>query len=567
VEDPAILSRLPEESRGKVLQLDLKAQGLTDFGELQPRGFGCNPSPALELFFDGKPMTLARWPNQGFVQTGKVHDVAELAESSGRGSEKGAVFEYEGDRPARWLQARDLWLYGYWRWQWADGTLPVVSIDPQTRQIKTAQSSVYGVASGMPYYAFNLLEELDVPGEWYLDRASGVLYFYPPADPAGATVQLSLLSSPLVQMDQTSHVTFEGLVLELGRTDGVVINGGDYCLVAGCVLRQLEGTGVVIHGGANHGVLGCDLHTLGRGGVAVAGGDRKTLTPGGHFVENCHVHDFSRLDRTYTPAVWMDGVGNRIAHNLFHDTPCHAMRIEGNDDVIELNEIHHVVLESDDQGGLDMFGNPTYRGNVLRYNFWHDIGTPTPTPCGQAGIRLDDAISGTLVYGNVFYRCSSVLFGGVQIHGGKENVVDNNLFIDCQYALSFSPWGADRWKSFLSSEGVVKAMTQDVDISQPPYRDRYPALAHLAENPDVNMVWRNLVYHCGGFLTRDRGIQDLMDNYVTSEDPGFVDLEHGNFQLKPDAPVYDRIGFQPIPFEEIGPYLDELRASWPVVED
>jgi hypothetical protein len=180
---------------------------------------------------------------------------------------------------------------------------------------------------------------------------------------------------------------------------------------------------------------------------------------------------------------------------------------------------------------------------------------------------LDDAISGTLVYGNVFYRCSSVLFGGVQIHGGKENVVDNNLFIDCQYALSFSPWGADRWKSFLSSEGVVKAMTQDVDISQPPYRDRYPALAHLAENPDVNMVWRNLVYHCGGFLTRDRGIQDLMDNYVTSEDPGFVDLEHGNFQLKPDAPVYDRIGFQPIPFEEIGPYLDELRASWPVVED
>ncbi|MBM4045739.1 MAG: right-handed parallel beta-helix repeat-containing protein, partial [Planctomycetes bacterium] len=286
----------------------------------------------------------------------------------------------------------------------------------------------------------------------------------------------------------------------------------------------------------------------------VKGGDRKTLTPGGHFVENCHIHDFSRLDRTYTPAVWMDGVGNRIAHNLFHDSPGHAIRLEGNDHAIEFNEIHHVVTETDDQGGLDIWFNPTYRGNVMRFNFWHDIGNGGEF--SQAGIRLDDAISGVHIYGNVFWRCSNGHFGGLQIHGGKENVVENNLFADCKYAVSFSGWGEKRWKEFLASDATVKAL-QAVDAANPPYSTRYPALARLAERADVNLISRNLVFNCGEFLTRDRGLQDLMDSHLTSQDPGFVDAPRGNFQLKPThlAPI----GFQPIPFDEIGTYQDGLR--------
>ena len=165
---------------------------------------------------------------------------------------------------------------------------------------------------------------------------------------------------------------------------------------------------------------------------------------------------------------------------------------EGNDHVIELNEVHHVVTETDDQGGLDMFFNPTYRGNVIRWNYWHDIGNDRP--CGQAGVRLDDSISGTLVYGNIFQRCSRAQFGGVQIHGGKENIVDNNVFLDCPIAVSFSPWGESRWKSFLAGDRVVSATTRSVNIHEPPYSTRYPALARLAENPNVNMVWRSVTF-------------------------------------------------------------------------
>lgn len=53
VTDPATLQRLDPVARGKVLQVDLKAQGLTDYGQMRPRGFGRPMDPAgLELLFD-----------------------------------------------------------------------------------------------------------------------------------------------------------------------------------------------------------------------------------------------------------------------------------------------------------------------------------------------------------------------------------------------------------------------------------------------------------------------------------------------------------------------------------
>jgi hypothetical protein len=172
-------------------------------------------------------------------------------------------------------------------------------------------------------------------------------------------------------------------------------------------------------------VFGCTMNTLGCGGARVAGGDRRTLTAGHHFVENCTVFDISRLKRTYTPAVHLDGCGNRIAHNLFEKMPSSALRIEGNDHLIELNLIRHVVQESDDQGGLDMFGNPLYRGVVIRWNRWSDIRGGTHN--GAAGVRLDDMISGVAVHGNIFEPLRHRPLRRVQIHGGKENLVDGNL--------------------------------------------------------------------------------------------------------------------------------------------
>jgi hypothetical protein len=324
-------------------------------------------------------------------------------------------------------------------------------------------------------------------------------------------------------------------------------------------VRKSGGNGIDIQGGTGNGVVSCDIYSMGRGGILIRGGDRKTLAPGGHFVANCDIHHLSRIDHTYTPAVVVDGVGNRVTHSRMHDINSSALRINGNDHVIEYNEVHDVLLESDDQGGADMFGNPTFRGNVYRYNYWHHIGnwrgTGEVLSCGHAGIRLDDAICGTHIQGNVFYKCSGgqAGFGGVQIHGGKENVVENNIFAECAAAISFSPWGEKRWNEFISKS------LESPEIDPALYQARYPELAHLAENPDANTVRKNLIWKCGKFLLRDSGKNIATDNTITDDAGYFANAASGDFAVAATAQA--PAGFEAIPFGKIGVYADEWRKD------
>jgi hypothetical protein len=56
----------------------------------------------------------------------------------------------------------------------------------------------------------------------------------------------------------------------------------------------------------------------------------------------------------------------------------------------------------------------------------------------------------------------------------------------------------------------------------------------------------------------------MMDNVAFGDDPGFAAPHELDFELPPDSPLYRRFGFHPIPFDEIGLYPDEHRATWPV---
>ena len=556
VTDESLLKRLPAESRAKVMQVGLHAGGVTNLLPLKLGGFasghGFKTHPAHELFYNGQALQLARGPNEGFLRIADVV-VKDGTKGYDREGSKVGEFTYTGDLPARWAGEPDLLLYGYWFWDWADSYERVASIDVPQRRITLAKPyHNYGYSIHAPFYAINALPELDTPGEWYLDRASGSLLLYPPSDPNTAVVELSLFHRPMVAADNLSHVRFQELTWELGSADAIHLRGGDHVLFAGCTVRRFAGNGIEIHGGTEHGILSCDIYSLGRGGTIVSGGDRKTLTPGRHFIENCDIHSLSRIDHTYTPAVILSGVGNRIAHNRFHDVLSSALRVGGNDHLIEFNEIFEVVLESDDQGGADMYGNATYRGNVFRYNHWHHIGNwhgeGEEPKCGQAGIRLDDAISGTLVYGNIFERCSAgkLGFGGVQIHGGKDNIVDNNVFIDCAAAVSFSAWPEKRWREF------VQSALESREIDQALYLERYPELAQLSSHANTNHIWRNVTLRCDEMFRRAPRSVEALENAALGEEKVRRDKR---------GLVVERVGFAPIPAEEIGLYRDAFRPD------
>ena len=560
VTDNDILRRLPVESRGKVRQCNLKALDIDDYGRLEVRGFAQPPSPpTLELFVDGVAMTLSRWPNKGFV------GIRKLIKAGSKSAGELSVFEYESDRHECWTEASDGWLFGYFHFLWADATVKIGKIDLSTRTLITAEPYQYGgrgmsTGQGIQYYAFNLLEEIDTPGEWYLERKTGMLYLYPLSKLSTSIVEIGMLPAPMIIMDEVSHVRFDGLVFDLARYNGIVVTDCSNCLWTGCTVSRMAGNGIMIHGGKENRLIGCDIHTIGRRATEIFGGDRATLTPGAHLVENCRIYNFGRIDRTYTPAIQLEGVGHRVAHNLMYNGPSSAMRIEGNDHLIEFNEVHSMVQESDDQGAMELFRNPTYRGVIFRHNYFHNIGkTGSETAVhGQAAIRFDDAISGMLVYGNVFYRCANGNFGAVQMNGGRDNLIDNNIFIDCKQGIS-GGWyrGNGVWTSL--REGQKPAFFFQNEL----YLSRYPDIATMLDDPGINCLWRNIFYRCGTVATRTANIE-MFQNGVFQEDSGFVDVKNRNFNLRDDARVFETMCFKPVPFDQIGLYESASRATWPV---
>ena len=206
-------------------------------------------------------------------------------------------------------------------------------------------------------------------------------------------------------------------------------------MIQACTVRNLRKKGIRVDGGFAHRVCDCDIYDTGNGGLTLAGGDRKTLTPGRHEALNNHIWRFSRASAHSAYGLTFGGVGCRAAHNLIHDAPHQAVFVGGNDHVFELNEVHHVCTETDDCGALYKGRNPSCRGNVIRFNYWHDIGSPMGH--GNAAVYFDDGDGGDLVLGNVFVRCGEPgrgSFGTVFSHGGHDIRAENNIFVDCKRA-------------------------------------------------------------------------------------------------------------------------------------
>jgi hypothetical protein len=226
----------------------------------------------------------------------------------------------------------------------------LASIDLERKLLVTAPpQGLYGFRKGQRFYFLNILDELDEPGEWFLDRAALRLYLWPSQSLDNPRrlpeVLLSVSGSPLVTFQDLSHVTFHGFTLEATRGSAVEIQGGTGSRISKCVIRNIGNYGVTIRHGSNHGVVGCTVFDTGDGGVMLEAGDRQTLTPAGHFVEGCHFSGQGRWSKCYVPAVLMNGVGLRASRNLIHDHPHCAILFNGNDHLVELNEIHHIALE------------------------------------------------------------------------------------------------------------------------------------------------------------------------------------------------------------------------------
>ena len=575
VESGPAFSRLAVAAAGHVFWTDLRGQGISP---VPPAGASTASLPArvagLDLFCCDRPMRLACWPNDGW---------AKIAGAS-RG-QKGDRFTYEGDRPRRWRDTADAWVNGYWTWDWAESYVKVGGVLPASREIVTLPPyGVYGYTAGRRWQVVNLLEELDQPGEWCIDRRSGALYFWPPVELREGMVRAATTEAPLISIRGASDVTVRGVTLECSLGTGVEIIGGARNQVVGCTLRNLGGWGAWIgnglggdepyrysdvlwqrDGGERNGVSACDLYNLGAGGIMLAGGDRKLLVPSRNYASNNDIHDFGLWNRTYRPGISMDGVGLRAANNAIWNAPHQAIFVNGNDCEIEFNDVHDVCRETGDAGAFYMGRDWAQRGNVVRYNRFHDLRAGAMP--GQSGftevmaVYLDDWMSGVTVFGNLFVRAGRA----VMIGGGRDNVVENNVFVDCSPAMHVDARGLS-WARYYfdGTENTLFDRLKVVNHTRPPYSTRYPSLVTLLSDEPAqakgNRVVRNVciggkwVEFLDGMSEQSAGFSD---NLVGGS-PVFVDAAHGDFRILQGSRVRDT-GFQPIPVERMGLINDAER--------
>ena len=619
-QNPSILNRLTKEARQYVVEINLTAAGLHEFGTLNQYGHGLPVVPAtLELFFNGNPMTLARYPNKGAIKIGKVLDKGSVPRIGDK-TNRGAQFNYTDERHKKWVNAKDIWIQGTLNYGFADDFNPIASIDTQKAVVKLEKPHLYGVASGrdfQEYIAINILEELDEPGEWYLDRTTGLLYFWPPADMSNADIQISMLEDPIISLEGVDHFQLKNITVECGRGIGIYIERSSYTLVAGCTVRNVGTSGIFMGQGAiandenssiddyagtpqsrqigsyqnqlytntvwnrqaghHNGILSCDVYNTGSGGICLSGGDKKTLQSGNSYVENCKIYNYTRRNKFTWAGIRVDGCGNRVSHNEIFNSDWHGIFVMGNDHVFEYNYIHDVTLNSDDTSPWYIGRNPSDRGNIVRFNFFDHCGNRNRM---NMGIYCDDSSGDVYVYGNVFNDMLTehgVLFSNTGWNlVMKNNIIINPMSYTAVNSAHYYTWAAGIAKDMFGEKGLIrKRLEKEIDFRSPPYSTRYPSLLPYLDVIEENKEWQgmrsrgNIVEQnliVGGpeepvkLMGGQYAQTDTRNNWVTKEDPGFVDSGNRNFLLKKDAKVFEMIpGFQPIPFDRMGLYKDLYR--------
>jgi len=607
VNDKSVLDRFVPEARGKVLVCDLSKYFSKPFGQFKNKYRGAPVAPWL--YMNDKPMMIARYPNEsnGWAEFSKAVDTGlpkqDSTDPSLRKPRPGS-FVFEDDRPARWNIDDGVWLLGYWTHDWFEEVIKVASYDKEKKVITLAEPHVYGVAGGTwgaakrRFYALNLLDELDSPGEWYLDRTKMLLYFYPPEKMENSKIVLATLTKPMVKMNGTKNLKFIGINFEYSHSDGIVMQNAAEIEIAGCTVANLAGNGIVLDGISNI-IKSCDIYNLGQGGISLNGGDRKLLVSANNLAVNNHIHHYGIFQRTYAPGIGVNGCGQIVKNNSIHDAPHNAVLYGGNEHLFEKNDVYRVVLETGDAGAFYSGRDWTSQGNILRHNFIHHLGGGDLTHINTMGVYLDDCDCGDTIEGNIFYRAGRA----IMIGGGRDNIVINNLVIECPIGIHIDARGTTwkQWNNPSDPSWHLEAKALKFNYTQPPWSVKYPKLARIMqEDPqwplgnvlknnvfvdcskkvydfDSNTrkildrldISDNLVVNTGGSpeISTSKGLKGFRDLVGTQNSPinlGFKDLAKCNFALNKNALIYKELPvFKPIPFEQIGLIVDEYRKTIP----
>lgn len=504
-----------------------------------------------QLFVDGQRRYRPRLPKQDYYRIAGA--APATPENAALGFDR---FRFApGQIRADWRRPSEIEALVFHNWEMS--RLPLKSIDEGERTVTLAGRTIgkeayTDLSRGRRYLLENVKEALSEPGEWYLDRQTGVVTYLarPGEDPNRQTV-IAPKTERLMTIEGAAHLRFEGIVFAhdnwtcppaghstwQAETDipaALDIRASQDIRFERCTVRNIGTYALSFSEGCQGcAVRRCRLIDLGAGGVRIGESDVRPeekqtrqvevsqclVAQGGRMhpaavgvwigqAHHCTVAGCEIVDFYYTAVSvgWTWGYGPSGAHHN---------RIADN----RLHRIGQGVLS--DMGGIYTLG--IQPGTELKGNVLHDIAAET---YGGWGIYFDEGSTGIVAEGNTVYRTKSAPF---HQHYGKGNVVRNNILaLGTEAQLMRSR--AEEHNSFTAERNII-------------YWREGPLLgSNWAGTPGKNFTVRGNLYWNAAGAKFD--LPPGEDSGLVA-DPLFVAPEKGDFRLKPGSPAA-RIGFQPV---------------------
>lgn len=561
LEDP----RRPDPRR-HILVADLKAAGITDYGD---------PLRGMRLVWNGEFQTVARWPNDRWTHladpVGVIPGAKEMpwrlfqTNNWVRYGLKGRFVPGE-TRPFRWLGEKDPCGIGYFTSAWASHSLQFGKIDPATCTIWESEAvkprgNCYGYFHSCgrehPWYAFNVLCELDRAGEYYIDRAEGRLYFWPPSgrNAAPSQCELTLADGAFVSRDG-GPLAFDGLVFENFRGTAFMSAGGGVAFRS-CEIRNVGVQALHFDQAQDVRVAGCDIHNIGGKGIEVHVVEANRLVDGDHRVvfENNHIHDIGLEEFSYVPGIWAWGQGVVIRDNTINAAPHAAICLSGREATVTGNDIFDVLRLSSEMGAIYTGRDWSTVGNLIAWNAFHDIARADKTQLSR-GVMIDDGGAGFTIVSNVFRNISG---SGVATSAVGNRIADN--WFENVTPMPLDCWGGDNaavmdanWTPRTHPE--IRRRLEALPLDEEPWKSKYPLVGVLREclrgnakkPPEARTVIAgNAWWNDGGEVPF---VQWMSKTVVTNESAWVI---RGNVRAK-----------RPLPPRRYGCYPSAERFSWPL---
>lgn len=438
VTDKDIINRVYPQVADNLIEIDLAEQGISkELADYTVSLSATLSSKPVGVYLNDVYQNVARWPDSGYKTISKIPSDGFM----GIGKTEYVTIDGASGRNS-WANAENMFVEGYFGNNWCAEWVKVDSVGSDN-DIKLASEPYYGIVKNQRIAVVNLLEELDTPGEWYINTDTMKMYYYPPHKLSSSDkFEIAALTDSIMTLQDAQYVNVEGISFEKtannpkypsklnGMGSGLVILRTDYVNVKNCEFTNIGMDGLQLLDAQNIKVDGCYVYNTGYNGIYIKmAGDIKTLESGNVTVSNCYIAKAARdSGKTDSSALYLDQcVGVTLKNNILRDAKNSAvLYVQSVLNTICNNEIYNSVNETSDAGAIYAGRTFVNYGNTIEKNYFHEIGAELDSYLASA-VFFDDAHSGNIVKNNIIDMGNKNYSAGVKINGGRDNEITDNI--------------------------------------------------------------------------------------------------------------------------------------------